>query len=82
MNGYSTITQKGQVAIPKPIRDEFQLKPFDRIYFTVEKNKIVAEPVSETKDMRGFIQTQKSFSKVEMKTIIRKRIVKKHENRS
>ena len=36
MNGFSTITQKGQVAIPKAIRDYFNIKPSDKIYFEAE----------------------------------------------
>jgi len=82
MDGFSTVTQKGQVAIPKPIRDHFGLKPFDRIHFAVEKNKIVAEPVLDTRAMRGFIPARKPLSKTEMKKIIREAVIRKYANRS
>ena len=82
MDGFSTITQKGQVAIPKSIRDYFDLKPFDKVHFAIENNKIVAEPILATSDMRGFISAQKSLSKAEMKNIVKKSVLQKHGNRS
>lgn len=82
MHGTSTITQKGQVAIPKEIRDHFNLKTSDKLHFSVEKNKIVAEPVLSVKEMRGFIKTNKVLTKKEMKRIIRDAVVEKYANRS
>lgn len=82
MQGTSTITQKGQVSIPKEIRDFFKLKASDKLHFSVEKNKIVAEPVITVKEMRGFIKTNKVLTKKEMKRIIRDAVVEKYANRS
>jgi antitoxin PrlF len=36
MGRVATLTSKGQVTIPKAIRDELGLKPHDKIAFTVE----------------------------------------------
>ncbi len=82
MQGTSTITQKGQVAIPKEIRDFFNLKTSDKLHFSVEKNKIVAEPILSTESMFGFIKTKKVLSKREMKKIIRDAVLEKYANRS
>ncbi|OGH06396.1 MAG: hypothetical protein A2171_02275 [Candidatus Levybacteria bacterium RBG_13_35_9] len=82
MNGFSTITQKGQVAIPKAIRDYFDLKPYDKVHFTVQNGKIVAQPVLNIKDMLGIISTNKTISKNKQKEIIRKHILKKYEYNS
>lgn len=82
MHGTSTITQKGQVAIPKEIRDYFNLKASDKLHFSVKKNKIIAEPVITVREMRGFIKTNKVLSKKEMKRIIRDAVVEKYANRS
>jgi len=32
----TSVTSKGQVTIPKAIRDELGLRPFDKIRFTIE----------------------------------------------
>lgn len=82
MNGYSTLTQKGQVAIPKPIRDKLRLKASDRIYFTLEDKRIIAEAIPDVEEMKGFIPAKKALSKSEMKAIVRKHIIKKHEDRT
>ena len=82
MQGISTLTQKGQVSIPKSIRDYFNLKPFDKVHFAVKDNKIIAEPVLDTRAMRGFIKTNKVLSKADMKKVIREAVVQKYANRS
>ena len=55
------------MAIPKEIRDYFNLKASDKLHFFVEKNKIVAEPILSTESMFGFIKTKKVLSKKEKK---------------
>ena len=82
MNGFSTMTQKGQVAIPKPIRDFFELKPSDKLYFEVKDNSIVARPVSSIEDMRGIVRTKRKISKKQYKKTIRESVLKKYANRS
>lgn len=79
MNGFSTLTQKGQVSIPKSIRDYFDLKPFDKVRFEIQYGKIVAEPVLSINDMLGIVPTKKTLSKNEYKTEIRKHVLKKYD---
>jgi len=78
MQGTSTLTQKGQVAIPKDIRDFFNLKPSDKIHFSIENNKIMAEPVLSVNSMFGVIKTKKILTKKQMKKIIQKAVIAKH----
>ena len=80
MNGVSTLTQKGQVAIPKEIRDHFRLKASDKIHFSVNDNVIIARPVHSIDDMYGIIKTKKVISKKEMKKEIHEAVVAKYEN--
>ena len=82
MQGTSTLTQKGQVAIPKGIRDYFDLKPSDKLHFSIENEKIVAEPIFSVKEMRGFIKSKRIISKQDMKRIIKDRVTEKYANRS
>ena len=45
MNITTTITQKGQITIPKFIRVSLSLSPSDRLILGVEGEKIIATPV-------------------------------------
>ncbi|MDQ2908654.1 MAG: AbrB/MazE/SpoVT family DNA-binding domain-containing protein [Candidatus Eremiobacteraeota bacterium] len=42
----ATVTSKGQLTIPKAIRDKFKLKTGDRVEFLEESGKIVMIPAS------------------------------------
>ena len=81
MDGVSTLTQKGQVAIPKPIRDHLSLKAFDKIRFTIQNGKIIAEPVLSINAMLGIIPAKKILSKKEHKALVKKQILKKYARR-
>ena len=78
MQGISTLTQKGQIAIPKAIRDHFNLKTSDKLRFSIEKNKIIAEPVLSTESMFGIIKANKIVTKKQMKKVIMDAVVAKH----
>jgi AbrB family looped-hinge helix DNA binding protein len=40
MQNVTTLTSKGQVTIPKAIRDELGLQPFDKIRFDIEDGEV------------------------------------------
>ena len=40
-----TISSKGQIAIPKEIRDSLDIKEGDKLTYKLEKGKIVLEPI-------------------------------------
>lgn len=82
MHGISTLTQKGQVAIPKAIRDHFNLKTSDKLHFSIVKNKIVAEPVRSVAEMIGFIKPKRPVSLKEMRKAVIEAVLEKHANRS
>ena len=77
MNGISTLTQKGQVAIPKSIRDYFHLQPHDKVHFEIEGEKIIATPAPTIDDMFGAFKTSKIITKKEMKKAIREAVLEK-----
>jgi len=82
MDGFSTLTQKGQVAIPKAIRDYFNLKASDKLYFSIDDNKIVAEPVQGIEEMRGIVKSHKFLAKKEYKKIVKDAILEKFERKN
>ncbi len=51
----ATVTTKGQVTIPKDIRDRLGIKPNDRVDFVLEGDRAVLLPVKSLKDLRGAV---------------------------
>lgn len=53
----ATITAKGQVTVPKPIRDKLKLKPGDRIDFIlVSGDEVRVVPVTASvKQLKGMV---------------------------
>ncbi len=69
----SNITSKGQVTLPASIRKKLNLKPGDRVVFTLKDNKIIAEPVSgDISSLFGLIESDKTVSLEDMETAIAK----------
>jgi AbrB family looped-hinge helix DNA binding protein len=44
MGAFATITSKGQLTIPKEVRDELNLATGTRLYVTVRDGEVVARP--------------------------------------
>lgn len=44
MGAFTTMTSKGQLTIPKDVRDRLSLKPGTRFYVTIRGNEVVAMP--------------------------------------
>ncbi len=72
----ATITSKGQITIPKVIRDSMGLKSGDRIKFMQsEKGQTAFLPISESiEDLRGIVpKPKKSVTIEDMNETIRRR---------
>ncbi len=52
----STVTSKGQVTIPKEIRDLLHIRTNDKVDFVLEGEKVVMVPVKTLLDLRGAVQ--------------------------
>ncbi len=50
-----TITSKGQVTIPKNIRERLNVRPNDRVDFVQDKGRIFLVAVKTLKDLRGAV---------------------------
>lgn len=56
MGGYATLTSKGQLTIPKDVRDALTLKPGDTIAWTVVDGHLIGTPRNiEFADLAGFL---------------------------
>ena len=51
----ATVTTKGQVTIPKSVRDHLKIKPYDKVDFFLEGDRAVLTPVKTLKDLRGVV---------------------------
>ena len=70
------ITSKGQITIPKELRDAFDLEPGDTVHFTVrEGGEIVMETEErDIRELRGDVEADvEGVSVQEMKDIVRQR---------
>jgi AbrB family looped-hinge helix DNA binding protein len=52
----STVTSKGQVTIPKKIRDLLRIRSNDKVDFVLEGERLVLVPVKTLLDLRGAVQ--------------------------
>ncbi len=72
----ATLTSKGQITLPKPIREHLQLEPGDRVEFLVGSDgQITVWPVtSDVRILKGLIPKPKRPVSLEvMKTVIKQR---------
>ena len=77
MYGISTLTQKGQVVIPKPIRDKLGLKTADRIEFTLQNGRVVGKRVITIDEAYGMFTGSRRVTKKSDKQIIQEAVVEK-----
>ena len=52
----STVTSKGQVTIPKEIRDLLHIRSNDKVDFVLDGERVVLVPVKTLLDLRGAVQ--------------------------
>jgi AbrB family looped-hinge helix DNA binding protein len=51
----STVTSKGQVTIPKAIRVYLDIKPSDKIDFSIDNGRVILKSIKTLKNFRGSI---------------------------
>jgi AbrB family looped-hinge helix DNA binding protein len=62
----SAVTAKGQITVPKPIRDHLGVKPGDRIKFFVHPDgTVVLFPTRPITDLRGMLKSSRQARTIE-----------------
>lgn len=51
----STVTSKGQITIPKEIRQLLNINPHDKVDFVIEGDRAILVPVKTLRDLRGAV---------------------------
>ena len=70
--GITTITKKGQITIPKSIRDKLAIKDNDRLSVRLDGNKAIIEKISSLLEVESSIKATKDRKKLSWKEIERK----------
>jgi antitoxin PrlF len=78
------VTTKGQVTIPKKIRDVLRIQPNDRIDFERDGEKIVMVPIRTLQDFRGAVRAKRKSAAFDVersraKAAVAKRVMKEME---
>lgn len=61
MQAKAKVTIKGQVTIPKKIREKLNIQPGDFVLFVRKGNEVVIKPARTLLDFRGVIKTDKKI---------------------
>ena len=66
MSGIATITSKGQVTIPKDVREKLNLRPGDRLLVTVQGDRIIMIPIRmrSLSEMFGALPVEEALADV------------------
>ena len=79
----ATVTSKGQVTIPKAIREFMGIHPKDKIDFVLEENKVILRSIKTLKDLRGSVPSvDKPYLKKQRKFVraaVSKRVIEEME---
>jgi len=77
----ATLTSKGQLVIPKDIREYMRLEPGDRLDFVIKDGEVVIRPaVSDVRALKGLLKRAgaKPVSVSAMNKAVRKRAGRSH----
>lgn len=74
----TSITQKGQVTIPVPIRKKLNLKRGQKLEFTEKNGKVIAEPIPDFFSFRGALRGKRALTNREIEKIAAKGAVKRY----
>lgn len=76
----TTISQKGQIVIPKAIRDKLNLVAADVLQITLDQGVIIAKPVISTDEVFGMFETTKPISKSQIKKSYQQHVLEKNKS--
>ena len=62
MQVITTVTQKGQITLPKNLRDKFKITPYDRVVISHGKRFIKVSPTHDILDLAGTFKPKKGLS--------------------
>lgn len=73
----STVTVKGQVTIPKEIRDQLKIHPNDKVDFILEEGRAILVPVRTLRELRGVVAPRPGATIVGERQAARKKMAER-----
>ena len=77
------VSEKGQITIPKAIREVMGIHPNDKIDFALEDNQVILRPIKTLKDLRGSISSVEKPDLKKQRKVVRaavgKRVIEEME---
>ena len=77
MQYITTISQKGQIVVPKDIRDKLNLKPSDSLKVTLGNKNIIVEPLTPLDQYVGMFGVKKPITRRDVKDAYKKNVLDK-----
>lgn len=59
----TTVTQKGQITLPKTLRDALNISPFDQVVLSLDRHAIKVESTQDILDLAGSLSVVKKPAK-------------------
>jgi AbrB family looped-hinge helix DNA binding protein len=78
MLNITTISGKGQIVIPKAIRDFLNISPSDTFTVEIKGKSIVVRRLNSLKGVYGMFKAKKPITKKDIKKSYKKGVSKKH----
>ncbi len=68
--GYTVVGQRGQITIPKDIRDKINLKEKDKLLVRLKENNLIVEKIKTKKDIENLmVEGYKALAKINQETL-------------
>lgn len=68
--GYTVVGQRGQITIPKDIRDKINLKEKDKLLVRLKENNLIVEKINTKKDIdKLMVEGYKALTKINQETL-------------
>lgn len=79
MQYITTVSQKGQIVVPKKLRDKLNIKVYDTLSVSMKGKSILVKPVFSTNDVFGMFKAKEKISKNDIKKTFAKKTLQKHK---
>lgn len=72
MQSITTVTQKGQITLPVAIRNLLNIKSYDQVSVTLDKQRIIVMPVIDALDLAGSIPPNSKTTVLKARKLLEK----------